>query len=71
VKTLYAAVWITWIAWFLAWELGALFTGHADLTLSDYVWRLEEINRGWTFLRYFVAVFCLWLFLHMSFGWLR
>jgi hypothetical protein len=39
--------------------------------LSDYVWRLEQINRTWTFLRFFVAAFCAWLFLHMTFGWLR
>jgi len=70
-KTAYSAAWIAWIAWFLGWELTALLTGHGNLTLSDYVWRLEEINRGWTFLRYFTAAFCLWLFFHMAFGWLR
>lgn len=67
----YPWVWIAWVTWFLAWELGALLTGNARLTLSDYVWRLEEINARWTFLRYFVAVFCVWLALHMTFGWFR
>ena len=67
----YPWVWIAWIAWFLAWELGALAAGHPQWTLSDYVWRLEEVNARWTFLRYFVAVFTLWLTLHMTFGWFR
>lgn len=70
-KNTYALAWIFWVAWFLGWELTALFTRHPDLTLSDYVWRLEEISQGWTFLRYFVAVFCLWLFFHMAFGLFR
>lgn len=70
-KTVYAVIWILWIAYFLVAELTALFSGHHELTLSDYVWRLEEVNRAWTFLRYFVAVFCLWLFLHMVFGLFR
>lgn len=70
-KTVYAALWIGWIAWFLAVEFTALGTGHPQWTLSEYVWRVEEINRGWTFLRYLVAAFCLWLALHMTFGWLR
>lgn len=65
----YALMWVGWIAAFLAIELSAIFTGHNQYTLSDFVWRLEEINTGWTFLRYFVAAFCLWLFLHMAFGW--
>jgi hypothetical protein len=70
-KLAYAIGWITWIALFLGLELSALFTGHSRYTLSDYVWRLEEISAGWTFLRYFVAVFCLWLMLHLTFGWFR
>lgn len=70
-KTAYSIAWITWITWFLAWELTALFTGHDQYTLSDYVWRLEEINSQWTFARYLIAVSCLWLFFHLAFGWFR
>lgn len=70
-KTAYAVLWMAWIAAFLSLELTALFSGHHELTLSDFVWRLEEINKAWTFLRYFVAAFCLWLFFHMAFGWFR
>jgi hypothetical protein len=69
--TVYAALWIGWIAAFLVIELTALFTGNPRYTLSEYVWRLEEINRAWTFLRFFIAAFCLWLFFHMAFGWFR
>lgn len=67
----YSVLWIAWIIMFLAVELTALFTGNAKYTFSDYVWRLEEISSGWTFLRYLVAAFCFWLFLHMTFGILR
>lgn len=67
----YPWVWLAWMAWFFLWEFLALGTGHSQWTLSDYVWRLEEVNAQWTFLRYVVAAFCLWLFLHMAFGWLR
>ena len=68
-KTLYAVLWIGWIAAFLGIELSAIFTGHSQFTLSDFVWRLEQVNRTWTFLRYMVAAFCLWLFFHMAFRW--
>lgn len=67
----YALLWIAWLAIFLAIELSALLTGHPQWTLSDFVWRLERLGRAWTFLRYFVAAFCVWLALHMSFGWFR
>ena len=70
-KTVYAALWIGWIFSFLAIELSAIWSGHDQYTLSFFVWRLEEVNRAWTFLRFFVAAFCLWLTLHMAFGWFR
>ncbi len=67
--TVYALLWITWITAFLAIELSAIFTGHSQFSLSDFVWRLEGTGRTWTFLRYFIAVFLLWLFGHMVFRW--
>ncbi len=67
----YPWVWLAWAAWFLVFELGAIFTGHSSLSLSDYVWRLEEVSARWTFLRYLVAALTLWLFLHLTFGWFR
>jgi hypothetical protein len=68
---LYAVLWILWVASFLCIELSAIFTGHSRYTLSDFVWHLEEINRAWTFLRFFICAFCVWLTLHMSLGWFR
>lgn len=67
----YAALWIAWIAAFLVIELSAIVTHRDQFTLSDYVWRLEQLGSAWTFLRFFVAAFCLWLFAHMAFGWFR
>lgn len=61
----YPLLWIAWIAAFLAIELSALWSGHSNFTLSSYCWRLEQINRSWTFLRFFIAAFCVWLFGHM------
>ena len=68
---LYAVLWIGWLAAFLVIEFSALFAGRPQYTLSDYVWRLERINQAWTVVRYFVAAFCIWLALHMTFGWFR
>jgi hypothetical protein len=69
--TAYAVLWIGWIALFLAIEMSALWSGHPQWTLSDFVWRLEQINRSWTFVRFFVCAGCVWLFFHMAFGWFR
>jgi hypothetical protein len=68
---LYPWVWIAWIAWLGAWEGLPIITGHDQYTLSDYVWRLEDLGTAWTFLRYLIAAMSLWLFLHLTFGWLR
>ena len=70
-KTLWSVAWIVWVCWFIAWEGTALATRRADLTLSDYVWRLEGLGAPWTALRYLVAATCLFLFLHLVFGLLR
>ena len=64
----YPLLWIAWIAAFLAIELSALWSGHPQFTLSDYAWRLEQINRGWTFLRFFLCAFCVWLAGHLVWG---
>ena len=70
-QTLYAALWIAWIAAFAVIEFSAILTGHDQWTLSDFVWRAEHISRAWTVLRFFIAAFCVWLFFHMAFGWFR
>lgn len=70
-RTVYPWLWLAWIASFLVIELTALFTGHPQYTLSDYVWRLEQVNRAWTFGRFFVCAFLVWLLLHLVLGWFR
>ena len=70
-KAVYPILWVLWIVSFLVIEGSALITHHNQYTLSDYVWRLEEINAGWTFLRFFICAFCLWLLCHMAFGWFK
>lgn len=70
-STLYSVLWIAWLVAFLVIEFSALLQGRPEWTLSEYVWRVEKLGATWTFLRYFVAVFCLWLFFHMAFGWWR
>jgi len=70
-KLTYTLLWLGWMVAFLAIELTALFTGHSEYTLSDFVWRLEQVNRAWTFARFFIVAFCLWLTLHMAFGWFK
>lgn len=67
----YAALWIAWAAAFFAIELTALFTGRAQFTLSDFLWRAEEVSQAWTFLRFFIAAACVWLFFHLVLGWFR
>lgn len=56
---------------FIVLEFTPLALHRSQYTLSDYVWKLEEINRRWTALRFFIAALCMFLFLHLSFGWLR
>lgn len=65
----YGILWLLWLTAFLAIELTALFSGRPQDTLSWYVWRLEGTR--WTFARYFIAVFCVWLAGHMIFRWWR
>lgn len=70
-KTAYAVLWIVWIVMFLAIEFTAIGTGQSRYTLSDFVWRAEEISRAWTAVRFFVICFCTWLLLHLGFGLFR
>jgi len=68
---LYPYVWYIWLGWFLVWEFLPIIKHQVQYTLSEYVWKLEAYGPGWTALRYFIAVFCLWLFFHLAFGWFR
>ena len=70
-RTAYGWLWLGWIAWFAACEFTALATGHPEDTLSEFTWRAEALGQPWTFARYLVAAFCLWLAGHLVFGWWR
>jgi len=76
-----ARYWLIWflvsITSFLVPELIALFSGHPENTLSDSIWRMEDLYKpgqsftSWTFAHYaFTAgfiVLAVWLIGH--FGW--
>ena len=70
-KTVYAVLWIGWIVAFAAIEFTAIGTGHNQYTLSDFIWRAEQINRAWTALRFFICAGCVFLFGHLVWGWFR
>jgi hypothetical protein len=59
--------WLLWISvGFCPVEFWALATSQPQYTLSYQVWHLE--GQGATFARYFVAVFLIWLAIHMVLG---
>ena len=68
---LYPWNWIAIGVLFVIFEFTPLALGKPQYTLSDYIWRLEEINARWTALRYFIVALCVFLVLHLGFGWLR
>lgn len=70
-RTTYAFLWLAWITAFAAIEFTALGTGHPDDTLSWFTWRAEQLGPAWTFFRFFLAAFLVWLSLHLVFGWFR
>lgn len=66
----FTVYWLVWIVVGFGVPEGiAIGSGHLERTLSENVWTLE--GNGATFFRYFIAAFCLWLFLHMTFRWFR
>lgn len=70
-KTTYAVLWIAWIVAFFVIEFSALWSGHAELTLSDFTWRLEKLGKAWTVVHYFLTAFLAWLFFHIAWGLFR
>lgn len=71
VSPLYGLLWLLWIAAFAAIEFSALGIGRPQDTLSEFVWRIEDVGGPFTFARYFVAAFCIWLAGHFIFGFWR
>lgn len=76
-----------WLVWFLAsfgsflfFEVRALATRHPERTLSDAIWRLEQLRTGqplyqWSAGHVLVAgtvtVLFVWLGFHFTLGWWR
>ena len=67
----YATIWVAWIIMFFVVELSALWSGHSEWTLSEFTWRIEKLKGAWTFMRYVITAFCLWLSGHLVLGWWR
>lgn len=61
--------WLVWLAAGFGIPEGIALATNARNTLSYQVWDLE--GSGATFMRFVVAAFCLWLFLHMVFRLFR
>lgn len=75
----YDLVWAVWLAWFLGFELFAIFSGYHLGTLSDTVWTVEGLNRQkpfdiqmWSDVHWAIAALVWglfgWLSLHLPFG---
>jgi type II secretory pathway component PulF len=71
---------IYWACWLLIGfcvpEFFALITRRSNSTLSGFVWFLCDITPGrtdwsWTAVHLFVAMFLIWLFIHLAFGYFR
>lgn len=66
---------IAWIAWglaFVAIEGKALANKQPGDTLSEHVWKWFDVRgkgKGWTFMRFALAAFMVWLTGHFVFGW--
>lgn len=61
--------WLVWLVAGFGVPEGIALATNVRNTLSFQVWDLE--GSGATFMRFVVAAFCLWLFLHMVFRLFR
>lgn len=69
--SVYTWLWIFWLAMFAVVEGFALFDKDRGDTLSEHVWKWFRINdkpRQWTWRRGVLAVFLVWLTVHMVAG---
>jgi hypothetical protein len=64
--------WVWWIpfGFFLVFEGIALFNDKRGDTLSENVWRVFKVRerKGWHWLRWVLAIFMVWLTVHMVAG---
>lgn len=68
-RTIFAALWLGWIAYFATVESTAFGLGRPDLTFTDFTLRFE--GAGWTAARYLVAAVMIWATLHLVLGLFR
>lgn len=69
--TWYTVAWGLWIAFFAVVEGLALFNNKSGDTLSEHVWKIFKVKEQpwkWTFARFFLAAFMVWLSGHFVFG---
>lgn len=67
----WTVAWILWLAMFAAVEGAALINKDRGDTLSEHVWswfKIREKPRQWTWRRAVLAVFLVWLLVHMVAG---
>lgn len=69
----YTAAWIIWLLLFGAIEGHALIQRQPDQTLSAHIWQWLDIRNkpggllgGWNLRRGALAIFLLWLLLHLT-----
>lgn len=69
--SLFTWAWVFWLAMFAVIEGAAIFNKQPDDTLSEHVWKwfqIREKPRQWTVRRWALAVFLVWLLVHMVAG---
>lgn len=67
----WTVAWLLWLAAFLVIEGFAIFNKDRGDTLSEHVWKWFKINdkpRQWTWRRGVLAIFLVWLLVHMVAG---
>jgi hypothetical protein len=67
----YTWAWIFWLAFFAVIEGVALFDKDRGDTLSEHIWawfKIKDKPRQWTARRAVLAVFMVWLTVHMVAG---
>ena len=67
----FTIAWLLWLAMFLVVEGIALFRKERGDTLSEHVWkwfRIHDKPRQWTWRRAVLAIFLVWLLVHMVAG---
>ena len=75
-KKWFTVAWIGWIVAFVVVEAVALFNKQKGDTLSEHVWKWfgvpdenSKVKKAFTFGRFFLGAFLLWLAGHLTFGW--